>query len=54
MDMARIDAVVPRDTTEIWEVGNRGNTPHKFVVVPPGERPGHPPAHHHDPEGNTP
>jgi aspartate racemase len=42
MDVARIDAAVPRDTTEIWDVGNRGNTPHKFVIVPPGERTGPP------------
>jgi blue copper oxidase len=66
MEMARIDAVVQRDTTEIWEVGNpymfhRHLLEHEdrgmmgqFVVVPPGERPGHPPAHHHDPERNTP
>lgn len=32
MDMDRIDAVVPVDTTEIWEVRNASGTPHNFHV----------------------
>jgi FtsP/CotA-like multicopper oxidase with cupredoxin domain len=30
MDMARVDEVVTVDTTEIWEVTNRGGQPHSF------------------------
>lgn len=32
MDAYRIDEVVERDTTEIWEINNPGNTPHNFHV----------------------
>ena len=32
MSMARVDAAVQRGTTELWEVTNRGNTPHNFHV----------------------
>jgi FtsP/CotA-like multicopper oxidase with cupredoxin domain len=32
MDAGRVDAVVDVDTTEIWEVTNRGGKPHNFHV----------------------
>ena len=32
MDMSRLDAVVNRRATEIWDVTNKGNTPHNFHV----------------------
>jgi FtsP/CotA-like multicopper oxidase with cupredoxin domain len=32
MDMRRIDEMVRRDTTEIWEVTNHHNQPHSFHV----------------------
>ena len=32
MDMSRIDAVVPVDTTEIWEIRNASGMPHNFHV----------------------
>ena len=32
MDMGRVDAVIVRDTTEIWEIRNNSNTFHNFHV----------------------
>ncbi|MBC6466544.1 multicopper oxidase domain-containing protein [Actinomadura alba] len=32
MDMSRIDFAVAKDTTEIWQITNCGNTPHNFHV----------------------
>lgn len=32
MDMSRIDAVITKDTTEVWEVVKRDGTPHSFHV----------------------